>query len=99
MEKHLKTQIQNLYHNFISQKCKLEQQILKNAVALAEAQPDMFAYTIMKGPGYIATIVDKVAHVIKCIYIEVTRRSTEECYLALSIYLTNESYFLTLRAV
>lgn len=95
VEKHLKIQIQNLYYNVISQKCKLEQQILKNAVALAQARPDMFAYTIMKEPSYIATIAGEVAYIIKYIPTAVTRRSAEECYLELPIYLSNESYFLT----
>ncbi|XP_032681742.1 uncharacterized protein LOC116849068 [Odontomachus brunneus] len=95
VEKYTKTQIQNLYENIILQKCHLEQQILKNAVFMAQSQPDLFAYTLMKGPGYFAFIAGEVAHIIKCVPTEVVQRSTKECFLELPILLNNQSLFLS----
>lgn len=94
MEKHLKTQIRDLYQNVIMQKCKLEQQILKNALSLANIRPDLFAYLIMKGPGYVAITAGEVAHLTRCVPIEVTRRNTDICYLEMPVTVNNNSMFL-----
>jgi len=94
VEKHLKTQMQDLYRNILDQKCRLERQVLKNAISIAHNQPDVFAYNLMKGPGYMATISGEVAHIIKCVPNEVTRRSTENCYLELPVLLQNKSMYL-----
>ncbi|KAI4476114.1 hypothetical protein M0804_013844 [Polistes exclamans] len=45
VEKHLRTQITELYNNIISQKCELERQVLQNALADALRDPVEFAYT------------------------------------------------------
>ncbi|KYN07828.1 hypothetical protein ALC62_01201 [Cyphomyrmex costatus] len=94
VEKHLKTQMQDLYHNILDQKCKLEQQVLKNVISLAHDQPDAFAYNLMKGPGYMATMSGEVAHIIKCVPMEVARRPTENCYLELPVTAYNKSLYL-----
>jgi hypothetical protein len=73
----------------------LEQQVLRNAINLAHTQPDAFAYNIMKGPGYMATISGEVAHIIKCVPTEVKRRATEDCYLELPVSLQNRSMYLS----
>src|SRR5215467_2615064 len=95
VEKHIKTQIQTLYRNVINQKCNLERQVLKQAIAMAYSQPDLFAYHLLKGPGYIAVIAGEVAHVVKCVPVDATRRPTDECYLELPVTFANESMFLT----
>ena len=50
VEKHIKTQIRSLYRDVLIQRCHLESQTLKNAVAIATQAPDEFAYNLMKGP-------------------------------------------------
>jgi len=86
--------MQDLYRNILDQKCRLEHQVLKNAISIAYNQSDVFAYNLMKGPEYMATISGEVVHIIKCVPNEVTRRSTENCYLELSILLQNKSMYL-----
>ncbi|KOC71219.1 hypothetical protein WH47_06141 [Habropoda laboriosa] len=56
VDRHIKTQITELYTNIIHQKCVLEQQVLRNALALANVQPEELALAIMKQPGYIAVV-------------------------------------------
>ncbi|KYN01911.1 hypothetical protein ALC62_07286 [Cyphomyrmex costatus] len=95
VEKHIKNQVQALYQNMIYQKCQLEQQVIRNALSLAHIRPDLFAHHLMKGSGYMALIAGEVAHLMKCIPIEVIRRSTQNCYLELPVTFNNQSVFLT----
>ncbi|XP_039308450.1 uncharacterized protein LOC120358389 [Solenopsis invicta] len=48
VEKHVRTQVNELYRNVLQQQCTLEQKVLKNALALATHAPDAFAYHIMQ---------------------------------------------------
>lgn len=57
VEKHVKTQLTQLYRDIMEQKCALERQILQNALFLASIAPDEMAFRIMKGPGYIAVTI------------------------------------------
>lgn len=95
VEKHVKTQMTTLYHNIISQKCELEKQVLKNALSIAALMPDVFAWSIMKGPGYMAITAGEVVHIVKCIPIQVKVRHTETCYEELPVLLQNQSAFMT----
>lgn len=95
VEKHIKTQITQLYRDIIQQKCALEKQILKNALALASISPDEVAFTIMKDPGYLSTVAGEVLHIIKCIPVQTKLRRTTECYRELPVTYQNQSMFLT----
>lgn len=95
VEKHIKTQMTQLYKDIITQKCALEQQVLKNAIALANIAPDEVAYSIMKEPGYMATTAGEVLHVVRCIPIEAQLRRTKTCYSELPVTHRNTSLFLT----
>ena len=70
-----------LYYDLLNHKCLLEQQVFKNSLIIVTQSPDEFAYHLMKGPGYISIIAGEVAHIIKCIPVEVKFRQTEECCL------------------
>lgn len=59
--------MQDFYHKILDQKCRLEQ-VLKNIICLAYDQLNAFAYNLMKGLGYIATMSGEVAHIIKRIH-------------------------------
>lgn len=94
VEKHFKRQLLDLYRSIVSQRCELEQQVLKNTLTLAHIRPDLFAYALMKGPGYISVVAGEVAHVIKCVPVEVTRKATEQCYLELPVQINNATRYL-----
>lgn len=94
VEKHNQEQLENLYNDVLQQRCAIEQQVLKNALALASILPDMFAYAIMKSPGYIAVIGGEVAHIVKCVPVPVKIRHTERCYQELPVTYQNQSTFL-----
>lgn len=93
-EKHIKTQIQQVYHDLLLHKCELEREMLKNRLAIATQTPDEFAYHLMKGPGYMAVISGEVVHIIKCVPKEVRIQQREECYTHLPVTEGNNSYFL-----
>ena len=93
VERHIRTQINQLYTDILKQSCNLERQIMKNALSLAIQSPDNFAYQIMKGPGYMAVISGEVVHIIKCTPVEVKIRETKECYQQLPVLRGNETYF------
>lgn len=54
VEKHIRTRITKLYWNVLYQQCSLKQKILPNSLAIATQSPDIFAYHLTKGPGYMA---------------------------------------------
>jgi len=56
--------MRDLYHNILDQKCRLEQQILKNAILLIHNQHDLFAYNLVKELDYMAIMSGEVAHII-----------------------------------
>ncbi|KAG7196318.1 hypothetical protein KM043_000076, partial [Ampulex compressa] len=84
-----------LYNNIMMRKCELERQVLKNALAIAALIPDEFAWSIMKGPGYMAVTAGEVIHIVKCIPVEVKVRHTEQCYHELPVMVKNISSFVT----
>lgn len=85
----------NLYVNVMTQMCKVEQDVLRNLLSIAHNQPDEFAYNLLKGPGYIATVSGEVVYVMKCIPTEVALRHTDECFSQLPVSRNNESFFIT----
>ncbi|EZA48478.1 hypothetical protein X777_13776, partial [Ooceraea biroi] len=95
VERYISTQINQLYRNILIQQCRLEQQMLQNALAIATQSPDIFAYYLMKGPGYIALLAGEVIHIIKCVPVEVKIFRTTECYNQLPVTRDNQTYFLT----
>ena len=95
VEKHIRTQINQLYRNILLQQCNLEQRILQNALAIATQSPDIFAYHLMKGPGYMALLAGEVIHIIKCVPVEVKLGQTNKCYNQLPVLRDNQTYFLT----
>lgn len=98
VEKHVKTQLTQLYKDLIEQKCAVEKQVLQNALSLASIAPDEMAFRIMKGPGYTAVTSGEVIHLIKCVPVECKIRHTEECYAELPVSYNNQSYFLLPRS-
>ncbi|KAL6418933.1 hypothetical protein ACFW04_011684 [Cataglyphis niger] len=95
VEKHIRTQINQLYRNILLQQCNLEQQMLQNALAIATQSPDIFAYHLMKGPGYMALRAGEVIHIVKCVPVEVRLARVEECYDQLPVLRGNKTNFLT----
>ncbi|XP_071653561.1 uncharacterized protein [Temnothorax longispinosus] len=97
VEKHIRTQMNRLYTDVLTQRCNLERQVMKNALTLAIHAPDDFAYQIMKGSGYMAVISGEAVHIIKCTPVDIKYRHTQECYQQLPVLKGNESYFLAPR--
>lgn len=95
IEKHTRMQMEYLYRDIITQKCRLEQQVLWNALSLAKQKPHEFAYTLMEGPGYMAITAGEIIHIIKCIPVEIEFRPSEACYNELPVTFRNHSMFLT----
>lgn len=98
VEKHVKTQLTQLYRDIMEQKCALERQILQNALSLSSIAPDEMAFRIMKAPGYTAVAMGEVIHLVKCVPVECKFRHTEGCYHELPVTHRNESYFLLPRS-
>ena len=83
MERHVRTEVN---HDALTQRCILEQQVVRNILNLATQLPDEFAYHLMKGPGYMLLIAEEGEHMVKCIVFEVKYRKTEKCYLKLPVF-------------
>lgn len=98
VEKHVKTQLTQLYRDIMEQKCALERQILQNALSLSSIAPDEMAFRIMKTPGYTAVTMGEVIHLVKCVPVKCKFRHTEGCYHELPVTHRNESYFLLPRS-
>jgi len=98
VEKHIKTQLTQLYRDIMEQKCALERQILQNALSLASIAPDEMAYRIMKEPGYTAVTTGEVLHLVRCVPVECKVRYVEQCYNELPVSHRNSSLFLLPRS-
>jgi hypothetical protein len=97
VERHLRTQIREIYHDLLTHRCELERQVLENALSISTQAPDEFAYRLMRGPGYMAMIAGEAVHIIKCLPVEVKIRTTKECYEQLPVWHQNQTYFLSAR--
>lgn len=89
VEKHIKTQLTQLYRDIMEQKCALEREILQNALSLVSFAPDEMARRIMKEPGYIAVMAGEALHLIKCIPVECRVRPTDACYSKIPVTYKN----------
>lgn len=98
VERHIKTQLNQLYKDIMEQKCALEKQILQNALSLASVAPDEMATRIMKTPGYTAVVAGEVIHIIKCLPVQCKVRHVQTCYNELPVTYRNTSYFLLPRS-
>jgi len=98
VEKHIKTQLTQLYKDIMEQKCALERQILQNALTLASIAPDEMAYRIMKEPGYTAVTNGEVIHIVRCVPVECKIRYTDLCFNELPVTHRNASLFLLPRS-
>lgn len=94
LEKHVRNQMTALYHDVLTQQCKLEKQVLENALSLAKILPEDFSYQLMKSPGYMAVVSGEVIHVVKCVPTTIKRRETKECYQQLPVFRGNSSMFM-----
>ncbi|XP_039314963.1 uncharacterized protein LOC120359809 [Solenopsis invicta] len=97
VEKHIRTQINQMYRNILLQQCNLELRMLQNALAIATQSPDIFAYHFMREPGYMALLPGEVIHIIKCVPVEVRLAQTQNCYEQLPVLQENQTLFLTLQ--
>ncbi|KAL7289543.1 hypothetical protein TKK_0016517 [Trichogramma kaykai] len=94
VEKHMKTQIQNLYHDVLYQRCTHERETIKNSLAIAHSSPDQFAYNLMKGPGFMSLIAGEIVHIMRCIPVEVRFVHSNECYAELKVSRNDQTMFL-----
>lgn len=94
VEKHIRTQLTQLYRDLMIQKCALEKQVLQNALSLYSIAPDEMAFRIMKSPGYTAVAAGEVIHLIKCVPVVCKFRHTQDCYNEMPVTYGNASAFL-----
>ncbi|XP_063989692.1 uncharacterized protein LOC135168981 [Diachasmimorpha longicaudata] len=94
IEYHIRKQIKKLYHHIRLNECETKRTTLMNSLALATLTPDMFAYNLMKGPGYHAIPTGEQVTIIKCTAVPIKIRKTDECTLEIPVSYNNESYFL-----
>lgn len=96
-EKYIRKQVTQLYFDLLHHKCKIERQVLNNALAIATRSPDEFAYRLMREPGYMAVLSGEVIHLMKCIQVEVELRPSMKCYDQLPVSWNRTDYFLSPR--
>ena len=98
VEKHLKVQMQNLYHDLLLQKCQLEKKVIRNALNLAQLQPDLFSMLITKKAGHMGLVSGETINLIKCVGVPVTYRKVDTCYQEMPVYKYGKPYFMTPRS-
>ena len=97
VERHIRTEVNRLYHGVLTQRCILEQLVFRNTSTLGTQSTDEFAYHLMKGPGYMSVIAGEIVHIVKCILVEVKYHKTVECYLQLPVIRGNQSFYVFTR--
>lgn len=95
VEKHNRTQINQLYRNILLQQYNLELRLMQNSLAITTRSLDVFAYHFMKGSGYVALLAREVIHIIKCVPVEVRLAQIEQCYDQLPIVTSSGKTKLT----
>ena len=83
--RHIRTEVNKLYHDILTQRCILEQQVFRNTLTLATQSPDEFAYHLLK------LII--ILHNVKCIPVEVKYRKTEQLNKLQFILSTNVPFW------
>ena len=94
-ERHIKSQIRNMYHRILENRCNLKREVIKNSLLIAVISPDEFAYSLIKGPGYMSVTAGEVVHIVKCLPVEVIIEHGESCYNQLQVSRNNETWFMT----
>lgn len=94
-ERHIRSQVVNLYNDIILHKCELERDVLQTQLSLAEHSPNEFAYLRMKSPGYMAQLMGESITIVKCQAVEVIVRHTSTCFNELPIIYNNRTAFMT----
>ncbi|XP_074114124.1 uncharacterized protein LOC141537176 [Cotesia typhae] len=97
VERYIRSQVQSLYLDVMKNKCKLEEEILKNTLSIASTQPDEFAFRYMEGSGYMAVVAGEVIHIVQCVPVEVKVQQLDKCYNRMPVQRGNQSMFLTPR--
>lgn len=94
VERHVRKQMQNLYLDLLRQRCELEQENFKTSLSLSQLAPDLFAYNLMKGPGYYAQLAGEVIYIIKCVPVKVLVNRGTDCYQQLRVERAGEIWFM-----
>ena len=95
VERHIGTQMDNLYVNIMRRKCEIERKTIQNFVALASLAPNEFVHTVMKKPGYLTRVVSEIVQLIRCQPREVKIAHLPYCFDQLPLTAQNETWFLT----
>ena len=86
-----------MYHRMIENRCNLERAVIKNSLSIAVISSDEFAYSLMKGFGYMSITAGEVVHIVKCLPVDVSIEHGEGCYNQLQVSRNNETWFMTPR--
>ena len=86
-----------MYNRMVENRCNLEREVIKNSLSIAVISPDEFAYSLIKGPGYMSVVAGEVVHVVKCLPVEVTIDHGENCYNQLQVSRNNETWYMSPR--
>jgi len=99
LEKRIGANFEELRDFLLAKICSLEEEQVETILALAKTDTEEFAYRINGNkPGVTAIISGEVAHVLKCVPVTVSRRSTEgSCWNALPVSYDNNEYFVSSR--
>lgn len=98
VEKHIKRQIEKLYHDVMWHKCELERKVLANTLSIGHTRPDEFAYQLLGRPGYIGVLGGEVIYIAKCVPVTITERTTTECFNELPVTRNGKPMFLTAKS-
>lgn len=93
-ERHIRSQVEQLYANLLQKKCELERETLQTRLLIAPHYPAEFALWFTKEQGYMVVPRGELIYLIKCQPVEVLIRKTERCYIELPVNYTNRNYFM-----
>jgi hypothetical protein len=95
LERHIKTQIVNLHHEIMLQKCQVQKELFETQLAVGLNHPEDFARLFMKKEGYTAVRAGEVVHIIQCQAVEVNYKpNLEQCYDEFPVTYNNKTMFM-----
>uniref|UniRef100_A0AAT9JFV2 Glycoprotein n=1 Tax=Blattella germanica chuvirus 1 TaxID=3133478 RepID=A0AAT9JFV2_9VIRU len=94
VERHIRTQITELYKDIMARRCEDKRQHLSLSLAVARSSPNDFAYSYTEAPGYTALLRGELIYIAQCVPTPVVVRRTEQCFQELPVTYNGEPKFL-----
>lgn len=91
---HTEKLIQEVYSELSKRDCEVERIALENKLAIVRHHPQAFGHIETGEQGYYSVVSGEVAHMMKCVAVDVSVRHSSTCYSYLPVTYNNKSMYM-----